>query len=209
MDLSDPTIQDINRPPRRDLDIEAEELHLASRSSTGPTSQDRQPDQLDLPTRTLRTRTAPKSDTREGCFVQHARKPHGRVRNKKLPIKPIVSRRLVEEDNRQDDVESACDGLDVLRADDCVTDTLLDDLCAAEKHSKTFCSSTVRISLSSSQADDNTIAALSSLVISIRKQPCLEVPYPKQLRRQFRLYYDMLLPDCPLELKTTLQYGPE
>ena len=139
MDLSDPTIQDINRPPRRDLDIEAEELHLASRSSTGPTSQDRQPDQLDLPTRTLRTRTAHKSDTREGCFVQHARKPHGRVRNKKLPIKPIVSRRLVEEDNRQDDVESACDGLDVLRADDCVTDTLLDDLCAAEKHSKTFC----------------------------------------------------------------------
>jgi hypothetical protein len=90
-----------------------------------------------------------------------------------------------------------------------VTDLLLGELCVAKKHSRGFCSTTtIRVSLSSA-ADENTIAALSMLVINVRKQQRLEVPHQKQLARQFQLYYDLVSPDCPIDLATTDQYGEE
>ncbi|KAF2672891.1 hypothetical protein BT63DRAFT_409961 [Microthyrium microscopicum] len=98
---------------------------------------------------------------------------------------------------------------DLLLADDCVTDILLDDICKVTKYNQTFQATTVvRISLFSGEAhDEQVVAALSSLITSIRTPLGLDSPDLHDLRMQLALYCDMLSSDCPFELATTQQYS--
>jgi len=98
---------------------------------------------------------------------------------------------------------------ELLLADDCVTDILLDDICKVEKYNQPFrTTAVVRISLFSGEAhDEEVVAALSSLITSVRTPVGLDSPDLHGLRMQLTLYCDMLSSDCPFELATTRQYS--
>jgi hypothetical protein len=95
---------------------------------------------------------------------------------------------------------------ELLLADDCVTDILLDDICKTRKYTSSFQpTGSVQIPLLFGGASGEALAAISSLIIQVRNHHKLQSPALHLLCMQLTLYYDMLSSDCSFVLATTRQ----
>lgn len=93
---------------------------------------------------------------------------------------------------------------DMLLADDCVTDLLLDDICPARKYNTAFRrTEAIRFSFACDEPPTNVASDIAKLIVKVRGASSLETPSVQSITDHLSLYFDVLSSHCAFRFATT------